>query len=174
MFYHRWLTLSCRPLAGRKPFDIIWMFKILVIQSLYNLSDDQLEFHIRDRLSFMRFLGLLLGDTVPDAKAPEDWKPNKCHQKDVDARWTKKNGKTYYGYKNHISIDVKHKLIRDYDITAASVRDRQVFEDLLDSQNNSRGVWADSAYRSEESLDYLSGEAAEKRQVFPESTSIVA
>ena len=54
--------------AGRKPFDVILMFKILVIQSLYNLSDDQLEFHIRDRLSFMRFLGLSLGDTVPDAK----------------------------------------------------------------------------------------------------------
>ena len=54
--------------AGRKPFDVILMFKILILQSLYNLSDDQLEFQIRDRLSFMRFLGLSLGDTVPDAK----------------------------------------------------------------------------------------------------------
>ncbi|MDD5458785.1 MAG: transposase [Phycisphaerae bacterium] len=40
--------------AGRKPFDAILMFKILILQSLYNLSDDQLEFQIRDRLSFMR------------------------------------------------------------------------------------------------------------------------
>ena len=39
------------------------MFKILILQSLYNLSDDQLEFQIRDRLSFMRFLGLSLEDT---------------------------------------------------------------------------------------------------------------
>ena len=54
--------------AGRKPFDVVLMFKILILQSLYNLSDDQLEFQIRDRLSFMRFLGLSLGDTVPDAK----------------------------------------------------------------------------------------------------------
>ena len=54
--------------AGRKPFDVIVMFKILILQSLYNLSDDQLEFQIRDRLSFMRFPGLSLGDTVPDAK----------------------------------------------------------------------------------------------------------
>lgn len=54
--------------AGRKPFDAVLMFKILILQSLYNLSDDQLEFQIRDRLSFMRFLGLGLGDTVPDAK----------------------------------------------------------------------------------------------------------
>lgn len=42
--------------AGRKPFNVILMFKILIMQSLYNLSDDQLEFQIRDRLSFMRFL----------------------------------------------------------------------------------------------------------------------
>ena len=54
--------------AGRKPFDVVVMFKILILQSLYNLSDDQTEFQIRDRLSFMRFLGLTLGDRVPDAK----------------------------------------------------------------------------------------------------------
>jgi IS5 family transposase len=44
--------------AGRKPFDTIVMFKIMVLQSLYNLSDDQIEFQVRDRLSFMRFLKL--------------------------------------------------------------------------------------------------------------------
>ena len=43
--------------AGRKPFDVILMFKILILQSLYNLSDDQLEFQIRDRLSFMSGTG---------------------------------------------------------------------------------------------------------------------
>ena len=54
--------------AGRPPFDSVLMFKILVLQSLYNLSDDATEYQIRDRLSFMRFLGLSLGDRVPDAK----------------------------------------------------------------------------------------------------------
>ena len=44
------------------------MFKILILQALYSLSDDQMKFMIRDRLSFMRFLGLGLNDTVPDAK----------------------------------------------------------------------------------------------------------
>jgi len=43
------------------------MFKILVLQTLYNLADEQVEYQIRDRLSFMRFLGLGLEDTVPDA-----------------------------------------------------------------------------------------------------------
>jgi transposase, IS5 family len=44
------------------------MFKVLVLQALYNLSDDQTEYQIRDRLSFMRFLGLDRNGTVPDAK----------------------------------------------------------------------------------------------------------
>src|SRR3954463_11610394 len=53
--------------AGRKPWDEIGIFTTLVLQALYNLSDDQLEDQIRDRLSFMRFLGLGLADRVPDA-----------------------------------------------------------------------------------------------------------
>jgi transposase len=159
--------------AGRKPFDVVMMFKVLVLQTLYNLADEQVEYQIRDRLSFMRFLGLGLEDTVPDAttvwlfrealtkanlvkalferfdgylnakgyiarggqivdativsapkqhnsreeneaikagKTPEGWedKPAKTAQKDKDARWTKKNDKSFYGYKNHISIDRRH------------------------------------------------------------------
>src|SRR3954453_23767214 len=53
--------------AGRKPWDAIVIFKTLVLQALYNRSDDQLEDQIRDRLSFMRFLGLSLAERVPDA-----------------------------------------------------------------------------------------------------------
>ena len=53
--------------AGRKPYDALLKFKILVLQSLYNLSDEQTEYLIRDRLSFMRFLDLGLEDPVPDA-----------------------------------------------------------------------------------------------------------
>jgi len=44
------------------------IFKALVLQALYNLSDDQAEYQLRDRLSFMRFLGLGIEDAVPDAK----------------------------------------------------------------------------------------------------------
>ena len=204
--------------AGRKPFDAIIMFKIMILQSLYNLSDDQIEFQVRDRLSFMRFLGLSLGDTVPDAKTvwlfreqlteaklikklfnqfddflrengfsakkgqivdasiiaaprqrnsreenkdikdcniPKDWSENKKRQKDTDARWTKKGGQNHYGYKNHIDIDVEHKLIRDYEVTPASTHDSNVFEQLLDENNSSRDVWADSAYGSADKLDAL-------------------
>lgn len=201
--------------AGRKPIDAVLMFKTLVLSALYNLSDDQIEYQVRDRLSFMRFLGLGLGDRVPDAKTvwlyrdalaqagqveelfrqfdshlarqgyiarggqildasivpvprnhntrdenaaikkgevPEDWenKPAKRSQKDLDARWTKKHGKSHYGYKNHISVDQKHKLIRRYHVSDAAVHDSQAVDQLLTRGNTGSGVWADAAYRSEE------------------------
>ncbi|GJL50629.1 MAG: hypothetical protein NPIRA01_18560 [Nitrospirales bacterium] len=62
------LHRSKREKGGRPPFDAVLMFKILILQSLYNLSDDQTEYQIRDRLSFMRFLGLDLDQRIPDAK----------------------------------------------------------------------------------------------------------
>lgn len=54
--------------GGRPPFDRVMMFKILILQRYYNLSDEQTEFQIKDRLSFMQFLGLQIGDIVPDEK----------------------------------------------------------------------------------------------------------
>ena len=53
---------------GRSPYDRVMTFKLLILQSLYNLSDDQMEYQITDRLSFKRFLGLKSSDRVPDSK----------------------------------------------------------------------------------------------------------
>ena len=52
--------------AGRKPFDAILMFRMLILQSLYNLSDEQIEYQVRDRMSSTRFLGLEFEDDIPD------------------------------------------------------------------------------------------------------------
>jgi IS5 family transposase len=201
--------------AGRKPIDVVLIFKMLILQQLYNISDDELEYQVKDRLSFMEFLGLGLEDRVPDAKTvwlfrqrlkdsdklsclfsrfesylqqkgyqaqggqildatlipvpkqkitkedkealdkgkiPEEWQnnPNKASQKDSDARWTQKNGESYFGYKNHINIDVVYGFIRGYIITNAAVHDSQAFTQLLDDLNTGDGIWADSAYRSEQ------------------------
>lgn len=54
--------------GGRPPFDYIKMFKILVLQRLYNLSDAQMQFQIMDRLSFQRFIGCNLKSKIPDEK----------------------------------------------------------------------------------------------------------
>ena len=202
-----------RSLGGRPPMDAVMMFKSLVLQSLYNLGDDAAEYLIRDRLSFMRFLGLGLADKGPDAKTiwlyrehwtragvvealferfdqvlrdggflamggqlvdasivrvparrnrrdenkeirsgevPGAWKakPYKRTQKDVDARWTKKHGKSHFGYKNHVSADRRHKLVRRYEVADAAVHDSQPFDNLLDKANSCSKVWADSAYLS--------------------------
>ena len=197
--------------GGRPPYDPLLMFKMLVLQHLYNLSDDQTEYQILDRCSFRRFLGLSPQDAVPDAKTvwvfrerlkqhdlveplftelnsqidssglkarkgqvidaalvpapkqrnsreenarikqgeePEDWPEAKRRQKDTDARWTKKHRKSHYGYKNHINVDRQHKIIRRFTVTSASVHDSQVMDELLDENNSSRALWADSAYRS--------------------------
>lgn len=181
---------------------------------MYNISDAQAEFQIKDRLSFMRFLDLGLSKKVPDEKTiwlfreqlleakimdklfktfdkylskqgfaakagmivdasivevprqrntkdenkqvkegevPQDWQenPNKLRQKDVEARWTKKNAQNYYGYKNHINVDPAYKIIRKFAVTPASQADITCLNDLLDENNPDKKIWADSAYRSE-------------------------
>lgn len=214
--------------AGRKPWDAVVIFKAIVLCELYNLSDEQLEYQLRDRLSFMRFLGLGLEDRVPDAttiwlyreqlveaaaikelfaafngylenqgwlamggqmidasivpvprqrnrreenaaikvgETPEGWedKPARRRQKDTDARWTKKHGKSHYGYKNHLNVDRRYKLIRRYHVTDASVHDSQALDDILDEANTASDVWADSAYRSAETEAKLAARGLRSR-----------
>jgi IS5 family transposase len=61
-------TNKDKAVGGRPPFDKLMMFKILILQRYYNLSDQQTEFQINDRTSFKQFLNLKLGDTIPDEK----------------------------------------------------------------------------------------------------------
>jgi len=76
------------------------------------------------------------------------WKdnPHKKRHKDIDARWTEKNGEKYYGYKNHAKVDKKSKFIKDYVVTDASVHDSQVLDDLLNESDAGQNLNADSAY----------------------------
>ena len=207
--------------AGAKPFDVVLMFKILILQRYYGLGDRQIEYQILDRLSFKKFLGLESGDKVPDEKtvwafrekltncrlveniffqfteyleskglimnegkmvdasftvAPrqrntreenkkikegngdELWndKPNKKKHKDIDARWTKKNGETFYGYKNHAKVDTKSKFIDNYEVTDASVHDSQPLDDLLTENDSGQDFFGDSAYTGEEQEKVIS------------------
>ena len=77
---------------------------------------------------------------------PADQSKAQMAQKDTDARWTKKRERRYFGYKNHVNVDSKHKFIRDYRVTPANVHDSRCFEELLDENAADKGVWADSAY----------------------------
>ena len=70
-------------------------------------------------------------------------------QKDLDARWVKKNGVNHYGYKNSICIDVDQGFIRRYAVTPANIHDSQMLPHLLDPENEHDDVWADSATSGE-------------------------
>lgn len=203
--------------AGRKPYPSLLMFKILIFQSLYNLSDEGVERELLKDLLARRFVGLSGREFGPDATTiwrfkealtkagvlktlhetfneylnergfqaskgqivdasivpapkqrnskeeneaikagnpPPEWSEAKRRQKDVDARWTKKREQSYFGYKNHVTVDVQHKFIRDYEVTPANVHDSQVFLGIL-AKNTSRDVYGDSAYLSAEILKLL-------------------
>ena len=81
--------------AGRHPFDNVMMFKVLVLQRLFNLSDDrssdQTEYQITDRISFQRFLGLSLGEKVPDAKTIWLFRNTLTELKIIDALFSQFN-----------------------------------------------------------------------------------
>ena len=70
--------------GGRPSYDVVMIFKILVLQRLYNLSDDQTEYQINDRMSFMRFLGINLCEKVPDAKTIWKFKNDLAETKTVN------------------------------------------------------------------------------------------
>lgn len=222
------LVCEARGPGGRPAFDAVLMFKVLLLQRLYNLSDDQAEFQVRDRFSFQRFLRITVADSMPDAKtiwkyreqwtqagtidacfalfrdalaeqglvenpgkivdatfvdvpkqrnsreenkhiketgtAPKDWseQPAKQRQKDVDARWTKKDQETHFGYKCHTLVSSMSKLIEGYTVTGANVHDSQVFLELLDSERDSV-IYGDSAYRSQAFEDQLAAMGIESR-----------
>jgi len=224
-----------RSKGGRPPFDQVLMFKVVILQAMHSLSDERCEYLIKDRLSFMRFLGLKLADAVPDAntiwtfrealkkanaadalfqrfdaalraagflamsgqiidativaapkqrvtdgekkairegRIPDGWeeKPAKLAQKDRDARWTIKYTKAKpredaaprvdlaipaFGYKNHVSIDRAHGLIRKWTATHAAAHDGARLEEVLDRANTASDVWADTAYRSAKNEEML-------------------
>ncbi len=205
------------PQGGRPPFPTETMVRILVLKRLYNLSDEQMEYQLLDRMSYQRFCGLAQATNIPDRTTvwtfanrigeagaaaifdgvstqllkqgfiarggqiidatlvpaprqhnsrgdkelieqdalPADWKPAKRRQKDGDATWTKKHGKSHFGYKLSVNVDRKYKVIRKIETGTASTHDSQHFEAVIDPANTSRDVYADRGYPSEEREAWL-------------------
>ena len=89
---------------------------------------------------------------IKAGETPECWqdKPAKRRQKDVEAR-SRSIGRSHYGYKNHVNVDRRHKLVRRCPgERRGDARSSKVLDDILDGDNTALGVWADSAYRSAE------------------------
>lgn len=207
-------AIAPRPLSprgGRPPYPTETMVRIVVLKRLYNLSDEQMEYQLLDRMSYKRFCALSDATNIPDrttvwtfenrigeagAKAlfdgvsaqllkrgfiarggqiidatlvpapkqhnsrgdkelidkdamPVGWKPAKRRQKDIDATWTKKHGKSHFGYKLSINVDKQYKFIRKIETDTASTHDSQHFDNVFDASNTSRDLYADRGYPSE-------------------------
>jgi IS5 family transposase len=202
-----------RPSRGRgdrPPFPTKLMIRVLLVQQLFNLSDEQMECQLLDRLSFQRFVGLRSSSQIPDRTTiwifkerlikagaserifeavnqqlarhgyiarggqmidaiivqvpkqslskdekelvreeamPIAWSPPKRRQKDMDARWTKKHGKSYFGYKVSANADNRYKLVRRIKVSTASEHDTLHFEEVLDPANTNRAILADKQQR---------------------------
>lgn len=88
-------------------------------------------------------------DMLKEGAMPADWSPAKRRQKDLDATWTKKHGKSHFGYKLSVNVGKRHKFIRRIVTDTASTHDSQHFEAIMDSANTSRDVYADRGYPSD-------------------------
>jgi IS5 family transposase len=214
--------------GGRPPHDYILIFKVIIPQHYYNFSDDQVEYQVNDRMSFMRFLDLIIADDVPDSKTVWHFReqltdlglveelfslflksleklnlvvnegkivdasfieiprgrnsreenkqikqgevpqriaenPHVQSQKDLDARWTQKNGVNCFGYKDHVKEDAKSRMIVKYRVTEASVHDSKATEYLLDEKDRGEDFYADSAYSGEPQEKIIAGKQMNNR-----------
>lgn len=227
---------------GRRPWDRVLMFRILVLQTVRGLSDEKLEFELIDSASAQRFVGLSPHDPVPDSRTiwlfrdslakskppsadgvpaddrdgvrvlfdhfheqlsalgllcregktvdamivevprqrnprednqsikkggvPADWpgQPRKLAQKDLDARWTVKRGRAYYGYKNSIAGGNGDDLIHDYRVAPANSHDSTIIpESYFQPPAAGTVAYGDSAYAKPVVLARLASAGIEPR-----------
>lgn len=208
-----------RSKGGRPPYPTEVMVRLLFIQALYNLSDEDCEYQVLDRMSFQHFCRLDGALHIPDARtlwsfkqrlatvglggqdifdavsqqlqahgyiprggqivdasivqapitqtrseerealnegqAPEGWSAKRLMHTDRDARWTKKHGKSFYGYKLHANADARYKLIRRVKVTAANVDDGQTLKDVLDTSNTRGRLLAHRGYDAQVNREML-------------------
>ena len=202
--------------GGRPAYPVDVMVRVLVLKQLYNLSDEQMEYQLLDRMSYQRFCLLEHSLNVPDRNtiwrfgqslgvdgamalfegaelqlrhhgyiarggqaidatlvpAPKqhiskedraqlqerqspDWSEAQSRQKDTDASFTKKHGKSYFGYKLSVSVDYKHGFIRGVATGTASEHDGHHFDEVLDMSNTGTAVDADKGYDSAQRREML-------------------
>jgi IS5 family transposase len=180
---------------GGLAYPLLTYVKLLLLQQWYSLSDEGLEAAVDDRLSFRRFAGIPLSESVPDhssvwrfreelakrglagrllaevnrqldakglilrrgtlidatipeaAVQPPDGDAGEVSGRDPQAGWTKKNGKSRFGYKAHVAVDEGSGIVRKAVMTPADVHDSVPAGDLV--QGDEQAVYADKAYDSE-------------------------
>ena len=194
---------------GRPPYESILMFKMLVLQRFYSISDEELEYQVADRISFQKFLGF--PNSIPDYStvwrfrefltesdiADKVWEelhaqmkmkgikfsegkvqdatfivapPGKTNSgmedrgrdqpstRNEDGTWTKKNDKSFFGYKDHVKVDLKTGIIETLAVTTASTADSVI--DLMSPEDV---AYRDKGYFGAKTKAH--GDATMKRRV---------
>jgi IS5 family transposase len=180
---------------GGPAYPLLTYVKLLLLQQWYGLSDEGLEAAVDDRLSFRRFAGIPLAESVPDhssiwrfreelarrglaerllaeanrqldakglilrrgtlidatvleaAVRPPGGDAGEVSPRDPQAGWTRKNGRSRFGYKAHAAVDEGSGIVRGATLTPADVHDSIPADDLV--QGDEEAVYADKAYDSE-------------------------
>jgi IS5 family transposase len=194
---------------GGLAYPLLTYVKLLLLQQWYGLSDEGLEAAVDDRLSFRRFAGIPLAESVPDhssiwrfreelarrglaakllaevnrqldakglilrrgtlidatileaALRPPAGDAGEVSPRDPQAGWTKKNGKSRFGYKAHAAVDEGSGIVRAAVMTPADVHDSVPADDLV--QGDEEAVYADKAYDSEQRRAGLRARGIEPR-----------
>jgi IS5 family transposase len=180
---------------GGPAYPLLTYVKLWLVQQWYGLSDEGLEAAVDDRLSFRRFAGIPLSESVPDhssiwrfreelarrdlaarllaevnrqldakglilrrgtlidatileaAVRPPTGDAGEVSERDPQAGWTRKNGRSRFGYKAHAAVDEGSGIVREAVMTPADVHDSIPADDLV--QGDEGAVYADKAYDSE-------------------------
>jgi transposase, IS5 family len=197
---------------GGLAYPLLTYVKLLLLQQWYGLSDEGLEAAVDDRLSFRRFAGIPLSESVPDhssvwrfreelarrglaekllaevnrqldarglilrrgtlidatildaAVHPPGGDAGEVSERDPQAGWTRKNGKSRFGYKAHVAVDEGSGIVREAVMTPADVHDSVPADDLV--QGDEAAVYADKAYDSEERRAGLRARGIEPRIMY--------
>jgi len=197
---------------GGLAYPLLTYIKLLLLQQWYGLSDEGLEAAVDDRLSFRRFAGIPLAESVPDhssiwrfreelakrglaerllaevnrqldakglvlrrgtlidatileaAVRPPAGDAGEVSPRDPQAGWTRKNGKSRFGYKAHAAVDEGSGLVREAVMTPADVHDSVMGDDLV--QGDEAAVYADKAYDSAERRTGLRTRGIEPRIMY--------
>ena len=195
--------------GGGLSYPLLTYVKLLLLQQWHGLSDEGLEAAVDDRLSFRRFAGIPLAESVPDhssvwrfreelarrglaarllaevnrqldarglilrrgtlidatileaAVRPPGGDAGEVSPRDPQAGWTKKNGRSRFGYEAHAAVDEGSGLVRAATMTPADVHDSVEADDLV--QGDEGAVYADKAYDSEKRRADLRARGIEPR-----------
>jgi transposase, IS5 family len=197
---------------GGLSYPLLTYVKLLLLQQWYGLSDEGLEAAVDDRLSFRRFAGIPLAESVPDhssiwrfreqlarrglaekllaevnrqldtrglilrrgtlidatiigaAVRPPGGDAGEVAARDPQAGWTKKNGRSRFGYKAHAAVDEGSGLVREAVMTPADVHDSVPADGLV--QGDEQAVYADKAYDDAARRKRLKAQGIEPRIMY--------